>query len=483
MTTVGAAKEVGLLLCHNEKTIRAWHHDYYRNQGHFTESKKGKHSRQFILDDEDLRQKATQWVRANATVKGKPNLTGAKFSAWVNTHLLPEAELAPGCPHEIQPRTAIKWLHHLGFRSQSHKKSVYIDGHERNDVVEYRKLYLRKLEILSSTHLPPPACEDGLTAVETGNPSATKFLVLIFHDESSFHANEGQSIMWAEEGRVPIRPKNQGRGLMVSDFVTEFYGLLQLSVEEYRTAAEADPSIRMCAREILKFGAGNEGYWNNSRFLKQMENAVKIADIKYPSDKYTKVCFFDQSSGHCAFKDDSLNVRRMNVGPGGAQPRMRDTVWNGKVQKMVLSNGQPKGMRLILQERGINTTGMKAADMRIVLANHADFKYEKTALESLMQEKGHRAIFIPKFHCELNPIERVWGESKRYTRAHCDYTFQGLERTVIPSLESVRIDTIRKYFRKCREYMQAYREGKTGGSDVESTVQKYKSHRRVFGQV
>ena len=59
----------------------------------------------------------------------------------------------------------------------------------------------------------------------------------------------------------------------------------------------------------------------------------------------------------------------------------------------------------------------------------------------------------------------------------------GLERTVIPALESVRLDTIRKYFRKCREYMQAYREGNTGGSTVEKAVQKYKSHRRVFGHV
>ena len=152
----------------------------------------------------------------------------------------------PGCPQQIQIRTAIKWLHHLGFRPQSHK-SIYIDGHERADVVEYRKLYLQKLEILSSTHFPPPLCEDGLTALQTGNPSASKHLVLIFHDESSFHANEGQSVMWAEEGRVPICPKNQGRGLMVSDFVTEYDGLLQLNVEEYRRAAETDPAIRMCA--------------------------------------------------------------------------------------------------------------------------------------------------------------------------------------------------------------------------------------------
>ena len=323
----------------------------------------------------------------------------------------------------------------------------------------------------------------GLIAVQTGNPAASKHLVLIFHDESSFHANEGQSLMWAEEGRVPIRPKNQGRGLMVSDFVTEFDGLLQLSMDEYRRAAQTDPSIRMCAREIIKFGSGSEGYWTNARFLQQMERAVKIGDIKYPSDKFSKVWIFDQSSGHCAFSEDALNVHRMNVGPGGAQPRMRDTIWDGKVQQMVMSDGRPKGMRIVLQERGVDTMGMKAGDMRLVLGNHSDFKNEKTALEHFVQGKGQRAIYIPKFHCELNPIERVWGEAKRYTRSHCDYSFAGLERTIIPALESVRLDTIRKYFRKCREYMQAYREGNVGGSEVEKAVQKYKSHRRVFGIV
>ena len=54
----------------------------------------------------------------------------------------------------------------------------------------------------------------------------------------------------------------------------------------------------------------------------------------------------------------------------------------------------------------------------------------------------------------------MWGEAKRYTCAHCDYSFAGLERTVIPALDSVRLGTIRKYFRKCREYMEAYRESR-----------------------
>jgi hypothetical protein len=140
-------------------------------------------------------------------------------------------------------------------------------------------------------------------------------------------------------------------------------------------------------------------------------------------------------------------------------------------------------MRLVLQERGVDTSRMKAADMCLVLGNHADFKYEKTAVEYLLQSKGHRALFLPKFHCELNPIERIWGEAKRYTRSHCDYSFPGLERAIIPALESVRLDTIRKYFRKCREYMDAYKQGKAGGAEVEQAVQLYKSHRRVFGRV
>ena len=58
------------------------------------------------------------------------------------------------------------------------------------------------------------------------------------------------------------------------------------------------------------------------------------------------------------------------------------------MQKMVMSDGRPKGMKIVLEECGIDTTGMRAADMHLVLGHHADFKFEKTALEHFMQEKG-----------------------------------------------------------------------------------------------
>ena len=52
----------------------------------------------------------------------------------------------------------------------------------------------------------------------------------------------------------------------------------------------------------------------------------------------------------------------MDVGPGGKQPSLRDTVWNGQVQRMVLEDGRPEGkrMKIVLQERSVDTTEIRA---------------------------------------------------------------------------------------------------------------------------
>ena len=128
------------------------------------------------------------------------------------------------------------------------------------EFVNYSCLHFHEGGSFSSTS--PLEAQDELTAFPVGGATASRSLVL---DESSFHTNEGQSVLWAEEGRVPIRPKSQGRRLMVSDFVTEHHGLLQLNEEEYEEVHQSDASIPQCAREIFKFGVANEGYWNSER--------------------------------------------------------------------------------------------------------------------------------------------------------------------------------------------------------------------------
>ena len=81
---------------------------------------------------------------------------------------------------------------------------------------------------------------------------------------------------------------------------------------------------------------------------------------------------------------------------------------------------------------------------------------------------------IPKFHCELNPIERVWAQAKQYIKAYCKYNIVSLRNTVIPALETVTQENIRNDFRKVGHYMLAYMEGIPGGSDLVKLVKKYK---------
>ena len=71
-------------------------------------------------------------------------MNAVSFTRWVNDHLLPNSILEPGFPRHIEVETGRKSLHALGFEVLN-KKGVYIDSHEREDVVAHRKKFLRQL--------------------------------------------------------------------------------------------------------------------------------------------------------------------------------------------------------------------------------------------------------------------------------------------------------------------------------------------------
>ena len=415
---------------------------------------------------EDLNKKAKKYLRDNYNVKGKPNLTVGSFCEWINNDLLPNSTF----PRKVSPETARKWLHELGFTVHNKKKGTFIDGHKRDDVVEYRRKFLRKLIGLGFLNEGNAPTEDARTALhnytnlEQPSQDVIDKTIIIFHDESTFHANEDQATFWGEKGTTMMRPKSRGSGIMVSDFIEENNGYLALTQAEYEEAKKSNPSAKMYARQLLKFGKNKEGYWTSDKFISQIHSAVEIANIKYPkSSGYKIVWMFDHSSCHSAMAEDSLDVNHMNVNPGGEQRIMRDGWWGGKPQKMTDAHGVPKGLKRVHAERGINTAQLHQPEMREILVNHPDFKYEKSRIERLLTEEyGHIVYMIPKFHCELNPIERVWAQAKRYARAYCKYNIQSLRNTIIPALDVVTLDNIQNHFRKVRHYMFAYLEGIPG---------------------
>ena len=77
---------------------------------------------------------------------------------------------------------------------------------------------------------------------------------------------------------------------------------------------------------------------------------------------------------------------------------------------------------------------------------------------------GHDCIFLPKYHPELNFIERYWSRVKWYARQKCDQTNAGLRTATDEALSEKACDLalIRRYSRTAWRWVDAYRKGLDG---------------------
>ena len=99
---------------------------------------------------------------------------------------------------------------------------MYIDGHEREDVVAYRHEFVERWKTYEKRfhqwdddgHELP--CPNGFP-VPDGPPFR---LVLITHNKSTFYQNDRHKTAWAQKtGRPMPQPKGDGQLIMVSNFL------------------------------------------------------------------------------------------------------------------------------------------------------------------------------------------------------------------------------------------------------------------------
>jgi hypothetical protein len=131
----------------------------------------------------------------------------------------------------------------------------------------------------------------------------------------------------------------------------------------------------------------------------------------------------------------------MNKTDGGRQRKQKDTIipqtnpsveQRGNTQKMMHPDGWPKGLQTVLEECGFNVHGMKAkcspvcpfkneaCCMARLLSKQDDFTGQVSTLETVITDARHECIFLPKFHCELNPIEMASLSSTYKCTVHSD---------------------------------------------------------------
>lgn len=221
-------------------------------------------------------------------------------------------------------------------------------------------------------------------------------------------------------------------------------GWLRLPEDKLQEARKKYPDITTTAQYTMEYGKNKDGYFEGKKFLTQATNVLQIASVLWPDKDH--VWCFDHSGVHKRMADDALNASRMNLNDGGKQPKMRTTKWNGQVQHMVYTSGpsigEPKGLRTVLIERGLWRDSMLKDDAMKVLSECEDFKNEKSELEHLVEKfntptSTHSVLFLPKYHCEFNPIELAWASAKDYARKYCGYSIVALRKIVPEAIKHV----------------------------------------------
>lgn len=465
----------------HSRTIRRWA-EYFLNHKKLPVHQQGCHIKtRSLINDEDIARECRLWLR----VQIHDSITAHSFSQWIAKELHPKVGLPS--PITVSESTATRWLHLLGLNYGAYRKGMYVDGHERADVVQYRSEFLERMlkyEKRMTKYKDKPVDDGILVAVDPILDEGVRRLVLVTHDESCFSSNDGKTTIWMDEDNLPLRPKGEGRSIMVSDFLCECHGPLKLSSEQQRENPNTEPE----SVTIIKPGKNADGYWTNSDLVKQLEKVVLIFKVLHPD--CDALFMFDNSQNHRALPPDALNAKVLPIKDGGKNVKPQRDGWfmeEGQkiVQSMMTPENKPKGLRTILTERGLWDYTLSRNSAMELLQQQPDFQEQSCWLQEVVSKhEGFLLDFYPKFHCEFNFIEMYWAACKAYTRRNCTYSFKDLVKLVPLALKSVPLSQIQKFARKSYRYMDAYRvHGEDGNKltpkQVEYAVKKFRKHRSI----
>ena len=488
--------------------IRQWASEYSIS-GSLPEIMQGKHAKSASFIDDDDRK-----IELRTLLRCIPrNLrTAAAFADKVNSAY---SEL------EVSVSTACRWMHLLGFHPQSLKSKIYTDGHERPDVLEYRDKFIAQMESFQArmTGYSGPDLLIAHPAADTENPR----ILVINHDEVSFDSAAGRQRPWVEEGHTPMLPK-RGQCIMLSGFLSpecvESFKTIEPSSDGWWTNRDLIEQLNELLPVLMaKYpGVVFLFQFDNSGNHSAMAPDALVASRLNLGDGFPKLSERDRAAGMepVAMRDthfirDGVRVKQtmtyINAAGVLCHKGIKSIVqerggWRGpaqeediirtfcadfslaKMREINVDHSEPDPAKRREGPNMVKTfrlPEMQLDEAREWLENQPDFfeQQQHNWIAETVERHGHLAIFGPKFHPELAPIELLWSDIKKFLRAHCDYTIQTLRANIPAAFASITVTACRRYFAHVARYMRAYSKGTLSLAQVEWAMRKYTSHRRA----
>jgi hypothetical protein len=142
-----------------------------------------------LLLHEGVEARTRSWL----TAQPSGSVTPTQLAHALENEIFPDLQITPLKP--LTPQTARRWLLRLGWRHTTVRKGVYKDGHNREDVVQYRQeIFLPKLATFEACMTKFEGPE--LTRKDPVLSEGQKRIIPIFHDECCFHAHDAIASAW-----------------------------------------------------------------------------------------------------------------------------------------------------------------------------------------------------------------------------------------------------------------------------------------------
>jgi hypothetical protein len=212
----------------------------------------------------------------------------------------------------------------------------FVDGHEREDVVTYRKqVFLPKWKkIMMRMAVWDKDLKEHLPS------GKEKRIIAWFHDESVFYAHDRRKTGWYhKDASAKPYAKGEGASLMVADFVSADFGWL------------ASPDGKKSARRLFKPGKNRDGYFTNEDIITQADDAINILTECYA--EYDHVLIYDNATTHLKRAEDALSARKMpkNTPKPGKNWGIEVSKHNPITGKVVyLPNGTIEKVKILMRD-------------------------------------------------------------------------------------------------------------------------------------
>jgi len=210
---------------HHARNLRTWIRRYL-SSGKLPLHRYGTYHSS-VLEDEDLAHE----IQLHLTeISKKGYIRAQDVVDFVATPEI-QARLAKmGKPRGISLRTAQRWLKKLSWRYTKKRNGMYIDGHEREDVVEYRKAFAKRWKEYEKRFVIYDNDGNEISRPTAGFsvPGVRFRLILVTHDESTFYENDRRKTKWVHSSETAVaEKKGEGQSVMASDFLTVEWGRLK----------------------------------------------------------------------------------------------------------------------------------------------------------------------------------------------------------------------------------------------------------------